>query len=76
VTVRLESDIGILGSTYIRLVSSVGCGYFGRRRRRGKESVKMFSGRKVGDGDDTAGKKSRGNGALVMVVRWWKLGRV
>jgi len=76
VTVRLASDIGIHGSTYIRLVSSVECGYFRRRRRRGKESVKMFSCRIEGDDDDIAGKKSRGNGAIVIVIRWWKLGRV
>lgn len=77
VTVRLASDIGIHGSTYIRLVSSVGCGYFRRRRRREKESVKMFSCRIEGDDDDDiAGKKSRGNGTIVIVVWWWKPGRV
>lgn len=76
VAVRLASEIGIHGLAYIRLVSSVGCGYFRHRRRRGKESVKMFSCQIEGDTDDIAGKKSRGNGAIVIVVRWWKLGRV
>jgi len=73
VAVRLASEIGTHGLTYIRLVSSVGCGYFSHRRRRGKESVKMFSCQIEGDNVDIVSKKSRGNSAIVIVLRWWNL---
>lgn len=43
VAVCLMSDIGIHCLTYIRLVSSVGYGYFRCSRHSGKESVKFFS---------------------------------
>jgi len=71
VEVCLMSDIGIHCLTYIRLVSSVGYGYF-RRRHSGKESVKIFFCRIEGD-DYITGKKSRGNVAIIIVLRWWKL---